>query len=218
MIKRLVDVVASATGLLLLSPFLLLTALLIRLTSPGPALFRQQRIGRRFQPFLIYKFRTMVQDAPAKGPALTVGADPRITRIGRFLRKAKLDELPQLLNVFKGEMSLVGPRPEVPRYVELYHDDYAEILAVRPGITDIASLQFRNESELLAAAEDPEQEYCQRILPIKIRLAKEYLRRSSLLFDIQLIARTVWALILDPNRSRQDTGSPPHAANVSLGN
>jgi lipopolysaccharide/colanic/teichoic acid biosynthesis glycosyltransferase len=218
MTKRLVDVVASAAGLLLLSPFLLLTALLIRLTSPGPALFRQQRIGRRFQPFSIYKFRTMVQDAPAKGPALTVGADPRITGIGRFLRKAKLDELPQLLNVLRGDMSLVGPRPEVPRYVEMYRDDYAEILAVRPGITDIASLEFRNESELLAAAEDPELEYCQRILPIKIQLAREYLRRSSLLFDLQLIARTVLALILDSNRSRHRTSSPPRAANVSLGN
>jgi lipopolysaccharide/colanic/teichoic acid biosynthesis glycosyltransferase len=142
--KRLFDIVASAAGLILLSPVMLLTALLIKLDSRGPVFFKQQRVGKGFRPFLIYKFRTMVEDAPQRGSSITVGADPRITRIGRFLRKTKFDELPQLINVLKGDMSLVGPRPEVPRYVEMFRDDYEEILRVRPGITDTASLKYED--------------------------------------------------------------------------
>ncbi|MGH7829435.1 MAG: sugar transferase, partial [Candidatus Binatia bacterium] len=144
-----------------------------------------------FRPFFIYKFRTMVQDAPERGRAITSGDDPRITRVGRFLRRTKIDELPQLINVLKGEMSLVGPRPEVRKYVELFHREYEEILKVRPGITDPASLQFRHETEALGQFENPELEYVRSVLPAKIRMAREYLTRSSFFFDIGLILRTL---------------------------
>jgi lipopolysaccharide/colanic/teichoic acid biosynthesis glycosyltransferase len=194
MLKRVFDVVVSAGGLLLLSPALILAAVLVKLTSQGPAMFKQVRVGRDFEPFEILKFRTMVVGAPNKGPAITVGNDARITRVGSFLRKTKLDEFPQLINVLKGEMSLVGPRPEVPRYVEMFREEYAEVLTVRPGITDLASLQFRHESELLAEADDPEAEYCNRVLPEKLRLAKDYIERSSLLFDLKVILQTIVAM------------------------
>jgi lipopolysaccharide/colanic/teichoic acid biosynthesis glycosyltransferase len=170
---------------------LLVAAVLIKFTSRGPALYRQQRMGLNFQPFDILKFRTMVVDAHKLGGQITAGRDPRITTVGHFLRKSKIDELPQLINVVKGEMSFVGPRPEVPRYVEMFRDDYAELLKVRPGITDIASLKYRHESDLLGESEDPENTYVQEILPDKIALAKEYIRRSSILFDLQLIFKTV---------------------------
>jgi lipopolysaccharide/colanic/teichoic acid biosynthesis glycosyltransferase len=192
--KRTIDIGVSLVGLATLSPLLLLTAIAVKLTSTGPVLFRQERIGRDFRPFKILKFRTMVQDAPSLGRAITVGADPRITFAGKWLRLTKIDELPQLLNVLKGDMSLVGPRPEVRRYVELFADDYADVLSVRPGITDLASIQFRHESELLGKAADPDAEYCQNILPEKIRLAKEYVQRSSIGFDLLIILRTLAAL------------------------
>jgi lipopolysaccharide/colanic/teichoic acid biosynthesis glycosyltransferase len=191
MMKRMFDLLVSFCGLLLLWPVLLVSAVLIKLTSPGPALYRQQRMGLDFQPFDILKFRTMVVDAHKLGGQITAGRDPRITSVGHFLRKTKIDELPQLINVFKGEMSFVGPRPEVPRYVEMFRDDYAELLKVRPGITDIASLKYRHESELLGESDNPETTYVQVILPDKIALAKEYIRRSSILFDLQLIFKTV---------------------------
>jgi lipopolysaccharide/colanic/teichoic acid biosynthesis glycosyltransferase len=189
--KSLFDIVASAAGLILLSPVMLLTALLIKLDSRGPVFFKQQRVGKGFRPFLIYKFRTMVEDAPQRGSSITVGADPRITRIGRFLRKTKFDELPQLINVLKGDMSLVGPRPEVPRYVEMFRDDYEEILRVRPGITDTASLKYEDEAEILGRAANAEDEYIKHILPEKVKLAKDYVRRSSLMYDFGLILRTI---------------------------
>lgn len=192
--KRIFDVLISATGLFLLSPVLLAAALLVRVTSPGPALFKQVRVGRNFVPFQILKFRTMVTDAPQQGPAITVGEDSRITTVGSFLRKTKLDELPQLINVLKGEMSLVGPRPEVPKYVEMFREPYVRVLTVRPGITDLASLQFRHESELLAEATDPEAEYCRNVLPEKLRLANEYIDRASLVFDLKVILRTIVAM------------------------
>jgi lipopolysaccharide/colanic/teichoic acid biosynthesis glycosyltransferase len=190
MAKRVFDIIGAVFGLMLFSPVLLIAALLVRASSAGPVLFRQQRMGRRFRPFLIYKFRTMYQDAPARGAPLTVGKDPRITHVGHWLRKSKIDELPQLFNVLKGDMSLVGPRPEVPYYVELFRNDYQEILRVRPGLTDLASLKYSDEAALLGRAEDPEEEYIRRLLPDKIELAKEYLRRSSLFFDIRLILDT----------------------------
>ena len=190
MSKRTFDFVAALLGLVLLSPLLLLVALLIKLDSPGPALFRQERIGKGFRPFRIYKFRTMVHDAPRRGGPITFGADPRITRLGRVLRKTKIDELPQLINVLRGEMSFVGPRPEVRPYVELFREDYEEILQVVPGITDLASVQYRDEAEVLGRFENPEAAYVGHILPDKIKLAKEYVRRSSLFFDITLILKT----------------------------
>jgi lipopolysaccharide/colanic/teichoic acid biosynthesis glycosyltransferase len=193
-IKRLFDIVAASLGLVLLSPLLLLVSLLIKLDSPGPALFRQERMGRGFHPFWIYKFRTMVQEAPGQGGLITFGADPRITRVGRILRKTKIDEFPQLINVLKGEMSLVGPRPEVRRYVEMFRDAYEEILRVPPGITDLASLKYRHEAEVLGCAADPEEAYVRHVLPEKLQLAKEYVRRSSLLFDVTLILKTLLKL------------------------
>jgi lipopolysaccharide/colanic/teichoic acid biosynthesis glycosyltransferase len=193
--KRFLDVTVSAVGLVVLSPVFALAALLIKLDSRGPVFFRQERMGQGRRVFLIYKFRTMVADAPAKGGQLTSPKDSRITRVGHILRKTKVDELPQLLNVLKGEMALVGPRPEVRRYVDLFVRDYEEILAVRPGITDLASLKYADESTALARAADPEHEYVTRVLPDKIALAKEYVRRSSFVFDLSLILRTVIRVI-----------------------
>lgn len=193
--KRAFDILVSTTGLVLLFPLLLAVALLIKADSPGPVFFLQERVGRRFRPFRIYKFRTMVPEAPRLGKMITIGEDPRITRIGRILRLTKIDELPQLLNVLKGDMSLVGPRPEVRQYVELFRPDYEEILQVSPGITDLASVHYRHESEILGQAENPEERYVKEILPEKIRLAKEYLRRSSFCFDAGLIVRTLIVLV-----------------------
>lgn len=189
--KRLLDIVASGAGLLILSPLLLLVAAAVRLDSQGPIVFAQERVGRRFRPFRIYKFRTMVDGAERTGRAICCERDPRITRVGRVLRRLKIDELPQLYNVLKGDMSLVGPRPELPAYVALFREDYRQILEVRPGITDLASIGYRNESELLARAGDPEREYVTRILPDKIRLERLYLERCGLAYDLKLIASTL---------------------------
>lgn len=193
--KRILDIAASFCGLMVLAPLFLLVTAAIKMDSPGPVFFRQERMGKRFQPFGIYKFRTMVQDAPQRGGALTADGDRRITRVGRILRQTKIDELPQLINVLTGDMSLVGPRPEVRQYVDLFHKNYETILAVRPGITDLASLKYRDESAILAAFENPEREYVQRILPDKLRLAEEYVRRSSLALDLALIFKTLLKLI-----------------------
>jgi lipopolysaccharide/colanic/teichoic acid biosynthesis glycosyltransferase len=181
-------------GLLLLSPFMAAIAALIKLDSRGPVFFRQERIGQAHRTFFIYKFRTMVEDAPKKGGCLTADRDPRITRAGRMLRRTKIDELPQLINVFRGEMTLVGPRPEVPRYVNLFRNDYDEILRVRPGITDLASLKYRDEAPLLAVA-DPERVYLEAILPDKIALAKEYVYQSSFFFDLTVILKTIGKVV-----------------------
>ncbi len=193
--KRTFEVVVSVLGLLLLLPFGVAVALLIKWDSRGPVFFRQERVGRGFRPFFIYKFRTMVENAPRKGGQITVGEDPRITRVGRCLRKTKIDELPQLINVVKGEMSFVGPRPEVRQYVELFRKDYKEILKVRPGITDLASLKYRDEGEVLGRSQDSEEEYVNRILPEKIHLAKEHLRRSSFFLDLTLVFKTLLKLV-----------------------
>lgn len=190
MAKRLFDVVLAALGLVLLSPLLLAIAAWIRLDSPGPVFFRQERIGRHGVPFRIHKFRTMVQGG--QGALITVGADRRITRAGAFLRGAKLDELPQLIDVLRGDMSLVGPRPEVPRYVALYPDAMRDkVLSVRPGITDVASLEYRDEGALLARAADPEHEYVHVVMPAKLQLAAHYVDHASLAFDLRLILRTL---------------------------
>lgn len=192
MAKRAFDLLLAAAGLLLLAPLLLAVGLAVRLDSPGPALFRQERVGRGGRLFRIHKFRTMVADAPARGPGLTVGADPRITRIGRVLRDKRLDELPQLIDVLKGDMSLVGPRPELPRYVAHYPAALRErVLAVRPGLTDPASLAFLNEAARLAAAADPEREYVEAILPAKLAVAADYADRASLATDLGVLLRTL---------------------------
>lgn len=195
MIKRIFDVSVAAVGLIALSPLMLILAVLIKCDSQGPVFFKQKRIGKNFRAFLIYKFRTMKENAELSGPVITIGEDPRITRVGRFLRSAKVDELPQLINVLKGEMSLVGPRPELPRFVELFRRDYAEILTVRPGITDLASLKYQDEAKLMSQFTNPEEEYVRSILPDKIRLAKEYIDCSSIFFDLSLILRTLPKLL-----------------------
>lgn len=193
-LKRAMDIVLSAGGLLVLSPLLLLCALAVKVDSPGGVFYRQERIGRYGKPFRIFKFRTMVENADKKGLLITVGADSRITRVGKFLRKTKMDELPQLLNVFIGDMSFVGPRPEVKRYVDLYTPAQRNVLLVRPGITDYASLAYRDENTLLEKSGDPEQTYIQTIMPEKLELNRRYLGEISVLTDIKLIVSTVLAI------------------------
>jgi lipopolysaccharide/colanic/teichoic acid biosynthesis glycosyltransferase len=189
-LKRTFDLIAATLGLIILSPFFLAIAASVKLSSPGPVFFRQERIGRNFVPFRIFKFRTMeVCDAPES--LITIKGDPRVTPFGRFLRETKLDELPQLINVLKGEMSLVGPRPEVLEYVGQFRADYEEILRVRPGMTDEASVVYRNEEKLLAGADDPHDAYIRIVLPKKISLAKEYVRKRSFSHDLSLIIRTL---------------------------
>ena len=196
MAKRLFDLLLSSIGLLLLAPLLLLIALLIKLDSPGPVMFRQERVGRFGQPFRIHKFRTMRHEPAGQGLQITVGADRRITRVGGFLRASKLDELPQLLDVWLGDMSLVGPRPEVPRYVAHYPAELREkVLSVRPGITDIASIEYRDESAVLARAADPERAYIDEVLPHKLALAASYVDQASVWLDIRLILRTIGAIV-----------------------
>jgi lipopolysaccharide/colanic/teichoic acid biosynthesis glycosyltransferase len=191
MAKRAFDLFWSALGLAVISPLLVLAACAVKAQDGGPVFFRQLRVGRGGRPFRIWKFRTMVQDAERLGRAITVGQDPRITRVGRFLRDTKLDELPQLLNVLAGEMSLVGPRPEVPRYVELYSGEQRAILALRPGITDLASIKYRNESDLLAGAENPDETYIQVLLPDKIRINLAYAARAGVWSDFLVILATL---------------------------
>lgn len=203
MIKRVFDALAAASGLALALPVFLVVAAAIKLDSPGPVFFRQRRVGKDFRLFRIFKFRTMVQDAPERGSAITTGGDPRITSVGRLLRRSKMDELPQLLNVLKGDMSIVGPRPEVEQYVRMFSEDYAEILRVRPGITDLASVAYADEEQMLAQAPDPAEEYRRRILPQKIALSRESIRRSSLLFDLTLIFKTLFSVV------NQKTQVPP---------
>ena len=193
--KRLFDLCASLAGLVLLAPLFLLIALLIKRDSSGPVFFRQVRVGRREQPFRIHKFRTMATLPPAKDLQLTVGADPRITGTGRWLRKYKLDELPQLLDVTRGKMSLVGPRPEVPKYVEHYPPDVKQVvLSVRPGITDNASIEYRDENDILAKSDDPEREYIDKVMPVKLEYYMRYVEERSMAGDIAIILRTFGAI------------------------
>ena len=193
--KRAMDIVLSTCALAVLWPLLLLIALAIWIDDPGPVFYRQVRVGRNGKTFRIFKFRSMVMDADKKGLAITVGRDSRITRVGAVLRKTKLDELAQLLNVFLGQMSFVGPRPEVPKYVELYTPYQRQVLLVRPGITDYASIAYRNENDLLAGAPNPEAMYIEQIMPDKIELNMKYLREISPLADIRLILKTIVAVI-----------------------
>jgi len=196
MAKRLFDLLGAALALVLLAPLLLFVGLAIRADSPGPVFFRQERIGRHGVPFRIHKFRTMQADAPARGPQVTAVQDERITRIGRLLRHYRIDELPQFIDVLQGTMSLVGPRPEVPRFVAHYPAALkAKVLAVRPGITDPASLAHIDEAALLAGAADPECAYIERILPRKVALQAEYAARATLWSDLVVLGRTLRVLV-----------------------
>ena len=195
--KRVFDVVASGVGLLLLSPLFLLVAIWIKLDSPGPVFYRQVRVGQYNQDFRIFKFRSMRVGAD-KGSLVTIGGrDPRVTRSGYFIRKFKIDELPQLINVFIGDMSLVGPRPEVRHYVDYWTKEQLRVLDVRPGITDPASIKFRNENELLEKAEDAEKYYIEVIMQEKLRLYLEYVEKHNFWFDIKLIFQTFWVIITE---------------------
>lgn len=196
-LKRAVDVAIGAAGLWATAPLFAGVAIAIRVTDGGSVFFRQERVGRHGKPFKMLKFRTMVVDAERRGASITVGQDPRITTVGRWLRASKLDELPQLLNVLAGEMTLVGPRPEVPRYVAMYDEAQREVLKLTPGVTDKASIRYRNESELLAGADDPEKFYVDVVMPDKIRINLEYARRATALSDLAVVAETVLAIVRD---------------------
>lgn len=186
---------ASGLGLLVLSPLFLLLALWIKLDSEGPVFYRQVRVGRNNKDFKLFKFRSMRVGSDKKGLITVGGHDPRITRSGYFIRKYKLDELPQLINVFIGDMSLVGPRPEVRKYVDMYTSEQVHVLDVRPGITDMASIRYRNENELLEMAEDPDEYYVRVIMPDKLRINLEYVNSHSFWFDIKLIFQTFWEIV-----------------------
>ena len=190
MLKRIFDITLSLFGLIILLPFMLIIAILIKLDSKGPVFFKQIRVTKNGREFKIFKYRTM-RVGSDKYSQITVGKDNRITKIGAFLRKYKLDEIPQLINVFIGDMSLVGPRPEVPKYVALYTDEQKEILKVRAGITDYASIEFSDENDLLASEEDPEKAYIEKIMPKKIELNKKYILEISILTDIKIILLTI---------------------------
>jgi lipopolysaccharide/colanic/teichoic acid biosynthesis glycosyltransferase len=190
-IKRIFDFICSGLGLIVLSLVLIGIAIKIKAGSDGPVFFKQIRVGEKGKEFEILKFRTMVVDAEKLGKQITVGNDNRITKIGAFLRKYKLDELPQLINVFKGDMSLVGPRPEVPRYVKLYNEEQKKVLEVKPGITDLASIRYRDENDLLGGVENPEEFYINTIMPDKLSLNLEYIRKNNMFFDIYIILKTI---------------------------
>ena len=195
--KRIFDVVASGLGLLALSPLFLILAVWIKCDSAGPVFYRQVRVGRNNKDFKLFKFRSMRVGSDKNGLITVGGHDPRITRSGYFIRKYKLDELPQLINVFIGDMSLVGPRPEVRKYVDMYTAEQMHVLDVRPGITDMASIRYRNENELLEQADDPDKYYVEVVMQDKLRLNLEYVERHSFFFDIRLIFQTFWTIIAE---------------------
>src|SRR5687768_13526019 len=195
MTKRAFDISLAVLGLLLASPLFVLVSVLIKLDSQGPVIFKQVRVGRGLRPFKMYKFRTMQHKASTQGSLLTVGQDARVTRIGRILRKSKLDELPQLVNVLIGDMSFVGPRPEVPRFVEPMRAEFSEVLVIRPGLTDLASIKYINESAVLACFSNPEEAYQKKVLPEKLRLAKLYVRHMSFRLDLAIIVQTLLRMV-----------------------
>ena len=197
MVKRLFDLFFAGCGLIFLSPIFIIIAVFVKFDTPGPVFFRQERVGQFGKLFRIHKFRTMVADAQKRGMQITVGKDSRITRSGAFLRNYKLDELPQLIDVVIGTMSLVGPRPEVPKYVAYYPDDVRDlVLSMKPGITDLASIEFRDENKLLGEAAEPEEMYKHQILPIKLNLYVEYVKKHSLFLDVAIIVRTLKAVLI----------------------
>lgn len=193
--KRIFDLFFAFLGIMLLLPIYLLIAIFIKLDSKGEILYKQERIGKDGIPFYVLKFRTMVPDAFSKG-ALTVGSrDPRVTGVGFYLRKYKLDELPQLFNVFFGEMSFVGPRPEVKKYTDLYNENQRVVLSVKPGITDYASIKYRNENDLLAQSSDPEKLYIEEIMPEKLNLNLKYINDNNVFKDIKIIINTFYTIV-----------------------
>lgn len=193
--KRLFDIFASGLGLLILSPLFLVVAIWIKIDSPGPVFYRQVRVGRGNKDFRIYKFRSMKVGADKQGLITVGGHDPRVTRSGYFIRKYKLDEFPQLINVFVGDMSLVGPRPEVRKYVNMYTPEQMHVLDVRPGVTSLASIRYRNENELLDKAEDPDLFYIDVVMQDKLAIDLEYVQDASFWYDIKLIFKTFWEII-----------------------
>ncbi len=195
LMKRLFDLICSVLGLILLSPAFLFIAIWIKLDSKGPVFFRQQRVGKGGEVFSIYKFRTMRVDAERCGKQITLANDSRITTCGAALRKYKLDELPQLVNIIKGEMSLVGPRPEVPAYVRLYNEEQKKVYSVQPGLTDEASIKYRNENELLHSTEDSERIYVEQIMPDKLRINLQYIESASMGKDLEIIMKTLLAVV-----------------------
>lgn len=195
--KRVFDIIASGLGLLVLSPLFLVIAVWVKLDSPGPVFYKQVRVGRNNKDFYLYKFRSMRVGSDKKGLITVGGRDPRVTRSGYYIRKYKLDEFPQLINVFKGDMSLVGPRPEVRKYIDLYTPEQMHVLDVRPGITDLASIRYRNENELLEQASDPDQYYQEVVMQDKLRINLEYVRNHSFFGDIALIFKTFLTIIKD---------------------
>lgn len=194
--KRAFDLVSAICGILILSPVFGLAALAVKLSGPGNVFFSHKRIGLNFKPLFIHKFRTMVVGADRNGVAITAGGDTRITPVGRLLRKTKIDELPQLFNVLLGDMSLVGPRPEVAQFVEIFKEDYKTILSVRPGITDYAAIEYRNEESILASYSDPQDAYIRKILPAKIVLYKKYILKQSFTTDLGILMRTVRRIVI----------------------
>lgn len=204
--KRAMDLALTIPGILMISPLLIGIATWIKIDSKGPVLFRQTRVGQFGIPFQVLKFRTMVPNAETLGLQLTTSEDRRITRSGRFLRKFKLDELPQLFNVIKGDMSLVGPRPEVPKYVSHYPDEIKDlILSVKPGITDRASIEFRNENDLLDASHDPEGTYINKVLPIKLGYYRDYATSNTILSDAAIIIQTIRSIVFKTNHININT-------------
>lgn len=193
--KRLFDIFFSFIGLIILSPFFLLISLLIILDSKGGVFYRQIRVGKNGKDFYLFKFRSMRTDSDKKGLLTVGGRDPRITRTGYFIRKYKIDELPQLLNVLTGDMSLVGPRPEVRRYVDLYNEEQKKVLSVKPGVTDYASIEYSDENELLGKANDPEKVYIEEIMPAKLRLNQQYIKEKGMVTDIKIIFRTLKKIV-----------------------
>jgi len=195
--KRLFDVILASVGLLVLSPILVIVSSGILLESGRPIIYRQKRVGKDWEQFTLYKFRSMVSQEAVKGPICNTKNDKRVTTLGKFLRKYKLDEIPQLFNVLKGDMSVVGPRPEVPEFVDYYPDSYREILKIKPGITDLASIEFRDESSLLdCEADEAENVYLTEILPKKLSYNRIYLNKMGFVYDIKLIIKTVYSIIL----------------------
>lgn len=190
-IKRIFDFLISLIGIIILFPVFIIVSIVIKLDSKGDILFLQKRVGKHEKEFYIYKFRTMITDAEKFGKQITVGKDNRITKVGYFLRKFKIDELPQLFNVLKGDMSFVGPRPEVPKYVDLYTEEQKKVLSIRPGITDMASLRYKNENDILGKVDNPEEYYINVIMRDKLKLNLEYIEKSNLFFDIYLIIKTI---------------------------